>query len=279
MRFSPIEIKTAEQLCAMRRSGRLLAEILAQLSAAARPGVTTAELDELARDGLARAGAESPFLGYDGGIGLPPFPAVICISVNSKVVHGIPGHTPLAEGDLVSLDFGVELNGWYADSAITIGVGSITPAAAALSEHTREAMWAGVAAVRDGGRVGDVSAAIERSVRAVPRRYGIVTDFTGHGIGSALHMEPDVPNRGRPGRGPRLSAGMALAVEPILSAGSPVVVDLDDEWTVETRDRSLAAHWEHTVAITDHGLWVLTAADGGEAELTARGIPFGPLAD
>lgn len=274
-----IERKTPDQLRAMRAAGLVVASVLAQVTEAARPGATTAELDLIAREELARVGATSSFLGYDGGIGLPPYPGVTCISVNDEVVHGIPGARVLAEGDLISVDFGACLAGWHGDAAVTIEVGQVTPERHELSEATRQALWAGIGAVRPGGRIGDIGHAIDTRLRAEPRRYGIITDFTGHGIGQQMHMTPDVPNTGRPGRGPELATGVTLAIEPMVTLGGSRVAELDDEWTIVTRDGSAAAHWEHTVALTDHGLWVLTAADGGEAELVARGLPFGPLGD
>ncbi len=279
MSRDPIERKSPDQLRAMRASGLVVARVLEQLTDAARPGVTTAELDGLAREELARAGATSSFLGYDGGFGLPPYPATTCISVNDEVVHGIPGPRVLAEGDLVSVDFGACLAGWHGDAAVTIEVGECAAERRALSEATRQALWAGIGAMRTGGRLGDIGHAVESSLRAAPRRYGIVTDFTGHGIGQAMHMAPDVPNTGRRGRGPSLEPGVTLAIEPMVSLGSGRVAELEDEWTIVTRDGSDAAHWEHTVALTPSGVWVLTAADGGESELAARGVPFGPLAD
>lgn len=278
-RSERIERKTPEQLRAMRAAGLVVARVLRQTREAARPGVTTAELDQLARDELARAGATSSFLGYDGGIGLPPYPGVTCISVNDEVVHGIPGPRVLAEGDLVSVDFGACLSGWHGDAAVTFEVGECAPEVRALSEATRRALWAGIAAVRTGGRVGDIGHAVATRLRAEPHRYGIVEDFTGHGIGREMHMAPDVPNTGRRGRGAELAPGNTLAIEPMVALGSGRVAELDDEWTIVTRDRSIAAHWEHTVALTEHGLWVLTADDGGEAELAALGVAFGPLAD
>lgn len=280
MRRRPgIELKSSEQLKQMRVAGLVVARTLAAIREAAGPGVTTAELDALARDRITAAGALSSFLGYDGGVGVPPFPAVTCISVNSEVVHGIPGHRTLAEGDLVSVDFGVSVDGWHGDSAITFGVGAISESAAALSAATREAMWAGIAAARVGGRIGDIANAVETSVRSRPEGYGIVAEYTGHGIGSAMHQPPDVPNLGRRGRGELLAKGMCLAVEPMVTAGSASTAILTDEWTVVTRDGSLAAHWEHTIALTPTGVWVLTAEDGGEAELAVRGVRFGPLGD
>lgn len=274
-----IEVKRPDQIIAMRAAGLVVARTLAAVKAAAAPGVTTGELDQLAREELARAGATSSFLGYGAGFRLPPFPGVTCISVNSEIVHGIPGERVLAPGDIVSVDFGAILNGWHGDSAITFGVGELAAGAQRLSDVTREAMWRGIAAARVGARIGDVGHAIERYVGAQPERYGIVREYTGHGIGTAMHQPPDVPNYGRPHRGPMLVNGMCLAIEPMLTLGGEGTATLDDEWTVVTRDGSLASHWEHTIAITRRGVWVLTAEDGGEELLTALGGRFGPLAD
>lgn len=278
-RRSSIQAKTAEQIKAMRAAGLIVGQSLAEVMAAARPGMTTADLDQVARESSAKAGAESSFLGYGGGYGVPAFPAVTCISVNDAVVHGIPGSQVLAEGDLVSVDFGVSVGGWHGDSAITFGVGELDPAAAELSEATRCAMWDGIAAARVGGHIGDISSAIERSIRSRGARYGLVTEFTGHGIGTEMHQAPDVPNVGRAGRGELIVKGTCLAIEPMVTAGSPQVRTLADGWTVVTKDHRLAAHWEHSIAITPAGVWVLTALDGGEAELTARGVPFGALGE
>jgi methionyl aminopeptidase len=261
----------------MRASGLIVSNILDDLCDRARPGVTTRELDERAREMIAAAGAVSSFLGYGEHFGVPPFPAVTCISVNDRIVHGIPDDVPLAAGDIASIDFGVEKDGWHGDSARTVLVGQVSERARALSEATREALWTGIATLKVGRRIGDVGHAISESLKKSGGNFSVVRQFVGHGIGSQMHMDPDVPNFGRPGKGPRIEAGMCLAIEPIISAGSPVGVTLDDEWTVVTRDHSLAAHWEHTVAITKQGLWVLTAADGGEAELRARGVPFAPV--
>ena len=274
-----VELKTPAQLRVMRRAGLVVARTHAAILNAAASGVTTRELDAVARAVLAEHGAGSSFLNYGAAWGYPPYPAVTCISVNDEVVHGIPGDRVLAEGDLVSVDFGAHLDGFHGDAAITFGIGQLDPADQALSDATRESLWAGIGAARLGGRVTDISHAIERSVRSQPVRYGILEDYTGHGIGTAMHQPPDVPNEGRPGRGPKIVPGLALAVEPMLTRGSAVGVVTDDEWTVVTHDRSRAAHWEHTITVTKHGLWVLTAEDGGEAELRARGLPFGPLAD
>jgi methionyl aminopeptidase len=263
----------------MRISGLVVARILAAVREAARPGVTTAELDQLARERIEAAGAVSSFLGYGRSFGLPPFPAVTCISINDEIVHGIPGDRALIDGDLVSVDFGVSVNGWHGDSAITFGIGELSAARAALSETTRVAMWDGIAAAKVGGRIGDISHAVEDSIRNRHAGYGVVAEYTGHGIGRAMHEAPDVPNVGRPGRGELISKGVCLAIEPMVTLGSAATANLDDEWTVVSRDGSAAAHWEHTVAILPGGLWVLTAEDGGEAELTARGVKFAPLGD
>ncbi|MFP5415811.1 MAG: type I methionyl aminopeptidase [Actinomycetes bacterium] len=274
-----IELKNADQLRLMRRAGLIVAETHAAVRDAAAPGVTTGELDQVARDVLARHGAGSSFLHYGAGWGYPPYPGVTCISVNEEVVHGIPGERVLAAGDLVSVDFGAIVEGWHGDGAVTFGVGELSELDRRLSDDTRESLWAGIGAARLGGRVGDISHAIERSIRSRPGSYGILKEYTGHGIGSAMHQPPDVPNVGRPGRGPRLVEGLVLAIEPMVTLGSSVGVTLEDEWTVVTQDGSRAAHWEHTITVTRNGLWVLTASDGGESELAARGLPFGPLAD
>ncbi len=274
-----IERKTADQLRAMRKAGLVVARTLTAVRDAAAPGVSTQDLDQLARDLIAQAGATSSFLDYGAGFGLPPYPAVTCISVNEEIVHGIPGRRLLAEGDLVSVDFGVSVDGWHGDSAITFSIGQLSPERALLNDVTRDALWAGIAAVRVGARIGDVSHAIENHVRSYGARFGIVREYTGHGIGSQMHQPPDVPNFGRAGRGPLITKGMCLAIEPMVTLGSPVTATLDDQWTVVTRDSSVAAHWEHTVTATHQGVWVLTAEDGGEEMLGRLGVPFGPLAD
>lgn len=274
-----VELKTPEQLRTMRLAGLVVARTHEALRALAAPGVTTGELDQRAREVLAEHGAGSSFLNYGAGWGYPPYPAVTCISVNDEVVHGIPGERILTEGDLVSVDFGAIIDGFHGDGAITFGVGQLSDADARLSDVTRESLWAGIAAARLGGRVTDISHAIEASVRAAGSGYGILADYTGHGIGSAMHQPPDVPNYGRPGRGPKLVPGLALAVEPMVTLGSSAGVVAEDDWTVVTSDGSRAAHWEHTITVTRHGLWILTALDGGESELAARGLPFGPLSD
>ncbi len=263
----------------MRKAGLVVARAHDAVRSAARPGVTTRELDAIAADVLASNGATSSFLHYGARFGLPPYPAVSCISVNHEIVHGIPGERVLAEGDLVSMDFGAIVDGWHGDAAISILVGETTPERQALSEATRASLWAGIAAARLNGHVSDISAAVEASVKAQPVEYGIVREYTGHGIGSAMHQMPDVPNCGRPGRGPRIVPGLCLAIEPMLTTGGAETRTLDDEWTVVTADGSDAAHWEHTITVTKAGVWVLTAPDGGEQMLGELGVKFGPLAD
>lgn len=274
------ELKTPDQLRLMRRAGQVVAQALAATSAEVRAGITTCELDAVAAEVIASAGAEPSFLDYGADInGEGGFPGVICVSVNDEVVHGIPGDRVLQTGDLVSIDCGAIVEGWHGDAARSVFVGEPgDPAAVKLSQVTHDALWAGIGAARLGGRVTDISAAIEEFVTA-QGDYGIAEGLVGHGIGSAMHMEPDVPNEGRPGRGPRITEGLALAVEPMLTLGSSQTATLDDEWTMVTVDGSWAAHWEHTITVTEHGLWVLTAEDGGEELLAKHGLPFGPLSD
>jgi len=249
-----IEIKTPGEIEAMRLAGLVVATALDRISRLIAPGMTTAELDECAADTIAEAGAQPSFLGYHG------FPAHICTSVNHEVVHGIPGPVVLRDGDLVSVDCGAIVEGWHGDAAVTLAVGEVSAVARELSDVTRQALWAGLAAARPGGRLSDIGHAVQTSVESAGA-FGIVEEYVGHGIGSSMHMEPAVPNYGRPGRGIRLEAGMALAVEPMITLGSPAVHTLADDWTVVTDDGMLAAHWEHTVAITDDGPWVLTALE------------------
>lgn len=253
-----IELKSPAEIEAMRAAGLVVAKALADVVAAIRPGVSTGELDELAEQTIRDAGAVPSFLGYHG------YPATICASVNQQIVHGIPSHTQvLSEGDLISVDCGAILEGWHGDSAVTVPVGSVSHADQALSDATRVAMEAGIKAVVVGNRLTDISHAIEESVHATERAtgttYGIVREYGGHGIGTSMHMEPFLPNFGKPGKGPRLRPGMAIAIEPMLTRGGHQTEELSDGWTVVTADGSRAAHWEHTVAVTDDGPWVLTA--------------------
>ncbi|MET0694622.1 MAG: type I methionyl aminopeptidase, partial [Propionibacteriaceae bacterium] len=253
-----VEIKTPDQILRMRRAGLIVADALAACVAAVRPGVTTGELDAIAAEVIASADAVPSFLNYGSVNGRGGFPGVTCISVNNEIVHGIPGPRVLADGDLVSIDCGAILGGWHGDSALTVFVGSASPAAEALSEATRLALWHGIAAARLGGNVTDISFAVERYVRELPTHYGIVQEYVGHGIGTAMHQPPDVPNFGRAGRGPKIVEGLALAVEPMLTLGSPENTILEDDWTVVTDDGRLACHWEHTITVTPRGIWVLT---------------------
>lgn len=239
------------ELATMRKAGRVVAEMHEALRAATRPGISTLELDRLARDVLERRGARSNFLGYGG------FPAVICTSVNDEVVHGIPSSRVLAEGDVITFDCGAIVDGWHGDAAFTMGVGSITPEARALIRCADEALAAAVRTMCPGGHLGDVGAAVDAVVGAAG--YGSPHDYGGHGIGRAMHEEPDVENRGRPGDGPELTVGVVLAIEPMLIAGgADDTYLLDDGWTVVSADGSIAAHTEHTVAVTDHGPEILT---------------------
>ena len=240
-----------QDIAAMRRAGRVVAQMHQAIREAAVPGVTTGHLDEVAREVLARNGATSNFLGYHG------FPATICASVNDEVIHGIPGPRALAAGDILSIDCGAVVDGWHGDAAFTMPIGEASDAATALIATAQRALVAGIAAMQVGRHVGDIGVAIHAVVSAAG--YGSPRDYCGHGIGRAMHEEPDVPNRGRRGRGPLLTAGSMLAIEPMLIAGgNDDVRELDDGWTVVTADGSLAAHVEHTVLITDAGPEILT---------------------
>ncbi|MEU8077462.1 type I methionyl aminopeptidase [Catellatospora citrea] len=262
-----IEIKTPEQLHLMRAAGLVVAAALAAAREAVKPGVSTAELDAVAEDVIRSHGAIPSFKGYHG------FPGTICSSVNEQIVHTIPNpkHV-LAEGDLISIDCGAILNGWHGDAAITVGVGETRPDLLRMAEVAEESMWAGIAAaargVRSGnGRLTDISWAVESAVRKAPRKYGIVKGYGGHGIGTAMHQDPHIHNHGRPGRGPKLVPGMALAIEPMITMGSARTAELNDGWTVVTTDGSHAAHVEHSIGLFEDGVWVLTAPDGGRARL------------
>jgi methionyl aminopeptidase len=265
-----LEIKTREQIDLMRVAGRLVGETLELLRTATRPGVTTLELDTLAETNIRDHGGIPSFKGYSQ----PPFPATICASVNDEVVHGIPGERTLVDGDIISIDCGAIVAGWHGDAAVTVPVGEVPDDVHELLRVTEESLWRGMAAARLGGRVTDISHAIETYVRS-QGRYGILEDYTGHGIGTEMHMEPTVPNVGRRGRGPTIVEGLALAVEPMVTLGSKHTDLLEDEWTVTTVDGSMAAHFEHTFTVTPQGAWVLTAVDGGASRLAQLGVPFG----
>jgi methionyl aminopeptidase len=242
--------RAPDELRRMRAAGRVVAEMHERIGEAIRPGVTTGDLDRVGREVLDRRGARSNFLGYHG------YPAVICASPNDVIVHGIPGPRVLHEGDIVSIDCGAIVDGWHGDAAFTAPVGEVEPEALRLIEVTRRSLMAGIAAMVDGGRMGDVGAAVQEVVEAAG--YSVVREYVGHGIGRAMHEKPEVPNHGRRGKGTRLHRGMTLAIEPMVNVGSPETFLTEDGWTVVTADHSLSAHWEHTVAITDDGPEVLT---------------------
>ncbi len=248
-----IVCRSAAELERLARVNALVARVLAELSAMIAPGVTTAEVDALAERRLREAGAEPAFKGYHG------FPATICASVNEQVVHGIPSSRKLRAGDIVSVDLGAKLDGFYGDSAVTVPVGQVAPDAVKLLEVTRQSLHEALAVVKAGARLSDIGAAVQRHVEA--NGFSVVREFVGHGIGSTLHEEPQIPNYGTPGRGPRLAEGMVLAIEPMVNLGQAGVKVLSDGWTAVTKDGSLSAHFEHTVAVTADGCRVLTRAD------------------
>jgi len=259
-----IEIKTPEQFAGMREAGLVVAHTLRVLAEAVQPGVSTADLDAIAEREIRAAGAVPSFLGYYG------YPGTICTSVNEEIVHGIPSENRrLKPGDIVSIDCGAILDGWHGDAAISVGVAEIDEADEALLDACEAALWRGIAQAVPGHRLSDISHAVEEAVRA-SGEYGLIREYTGHGIGTAMHMEPAVPNYGPPGHGPRLRAGMALAIEPMITRGGERTAELSDGWTVVTADGSRAAHFEHTVAITPDGPWVLTAAEGEQTDFAER---------
>jgi methionyl aminopeptidase len=274
LRDRGLEIKTPDQIELMRAAGLVVAETLELVRASVRAGMTTAELDQVAETFIRDQGAVPSFVGVPGPPGAPDFPASLCLSVNDEVVHGIPGNRVLHDGDIVSVDCGAIVDGWHGDAAVTLAIGDIDPLAADLLGVCEESLWRGMAAARLGGHVTDISHAIETYVRS-RGDFGVLEDYVGHGIGSSMHMPPNVPNFGRPGRGPRLVRGLALAVEPMITSGTIDTAVLDDHWTVVTADGSLAAHFEHTFTLTAAGVWVLTALDGGQARLAELGVAYG----
>jgi methionyl aminopeptidase len=282
-----IQYKTTDQMRLMRRAGLVVADALDAVQAALRPGVSTRELDAIALDVIRSAGAVPSFLNY----GHPPYPATTCISVNDEVVHGIPGDRVLVAGDVVSVDGGAILAGWHGDAAFTTIVAEqvTDPAASsqdaaapgteadrALVEITRQSMWHGIAAIAAGQRLNAVGAAIEDLVAG---RFGLVEEYGGHGIGTEMHQDPHVLNYRTREQGRKMRPGLCLAIEPMLTAGGPDTKVLPDHWTVATVDGSRSAHWEHSVALHEGGLWVLTARDGGEQGLASVGVRIAPLAD
>jgi methionyl aminopeptidase len=253
-----VEMKTPGEVDAIRAAGRVVAGVLAAARACAAPGVTLLDLDDAAREVLAKAGATSPFLNYKPRFAPVPYPAVICTSVNDAALHGIPGGYRLQAGDLLSVDAGATLDGWVADAAISFSVGPPANGDAALIATTQAALDAGITAAVPGGRLGDISAAIAKVGDG--GRYGISTELGGHGVGRTMHEDPHIPNRGRAGRGMRLTPGLVIAIEPWFMAGGRDDIYLDDDgWTVRTADGSRAAHAEHTVAVTSDGPVILTA--------------------
>jgi len=266
-----IEIKTLEQLKSMRKAGLVVADTLKLIKQSAQIGMTTLDLNEIAVTNLAKHGAKSSFLGYHG------FPAVICASVNEEVVHGIPNKRKLVSGDLLSVDFGAIIEDWHGDAAISFGLGEIDPADQKLMDVCEESMWRGIAAGKKGGKLTDISAAIEGYINS-QGKYGILREYGGHGIGSAMHQEPHVLNFGPAGNGPELVVGMALALEPMITRGNERTKVLSDDWTVVSHDSSKGAHFEHTYTIAPDGkAFVLTALDGGKEQLGRLGIEISDL--
>jgi methionyl aminopeptidase len=285
-----LAVKSPDQIQKMRRAGALVGETLELMRETVRVGITTGELDQIAERHIREGGGVPSFIGVPGGPGAIDFPATLCISVNDQVVHGIPGGQVIADGDLVSIDCGAIVDGWHGDAAISVVVGASASAAdLALVEATSRSMWHGIAALQVGGRLYDVGSAVEdyvtglaaagdpshASAAAAAVEYGIVEDYVGHGIGRSMHEDPQVPNYRVRSRGPKIAAGLCVAVEPMLTAGSAQTRTLPDGWTVVTVDGGRAAHTEHSVAVTEHGPWVLTALDGGAAGLASVGITPG----
>jgi methionyl aminopeptidase len=248
-----IVCKSPGEIEKMRAANALVAQVLAELAAMVVPGVSTRDLDVAAERMVREGGAEPAFKGYRG------YPATLCASVNEQVVHGIPSNRAMHEGDILSLDMGVKLNGFYGDSAVTVGVGRIGEDAQRLLQVTQEALERGIRQVRVGGRISDIGHAVQQHVES--HGFSVVREFVGHGIGASLHEEPQIANYGEPGRGPRLAEGMTLAIEPMVNMGRPAVKVLADGWTAVTRDGSLSAHFEHTVAVTAGEPWILTARE------------------
>jgi methionyl aminopeptidase len=249
-----ILLKSPREIDLLRVANRIAAEALAELGKLIEPGISTAELDRFAEDFLRKRGAKPAFKGYND------YPSTICASINEGVVHGIPSARRLQQGDIVSIDIGTVYAGYHGDAAVTLGVGKISPEAKRLLEVTREALTLAIAKARVGFRVSDISHAIQQHVEA--QGMSVVRAFVGHGIGKSLHEEPQIPNFGPPGKGPLLQPGMVLAIEPMVNMGTWEIVILEDKWTAITKDRSLSAHFEHTVAITEEGTEVLTSLDG-----------------
>ena len=273
-----LDVKTADQIRKMRVAGAVVAETLELIRGAVNDGVTTGDLDRAAEEFIRSKGGTPSFLGYHG------FTGSLCVSVNEEVVHGIPGSRTVRQGDLVSIDCGAIVDGWHGDAAISLIVGGREAGSVpdlALMDATEASMWAGIAALSVGAPLYDVGGAVEDCIvdaaRADGLTYGIVEDYVGHGIGTEMHQEPQVPNYRVRDRGPIVRSGVTVAIEPMITLGSAETNVLDDEWTVVTQDGSRAAHWEQSVAVTDAGIWVLTALDGGQERLGALGAAYAPL--
>lgn len=268
-----IEYKTVEQIRKMRSAGLVVAAALSAAREATTVGALTRDVDAAAAQAIEERGATPSFLGYQG------FPATVCVSVNDEIVHGIPGDRVIRDGDLVSVDCGAIVDGWHADAAITILVGSVASEHQELSEVTRRAMWAGISAVRLGERITCIGAAVESSIEShsSSSNFGIVEEYVGHGIGSAMHQAPDVPNFRIRERSARIKPGLCIAIEPMVTLGEPHNQVLEDDWTVVTDTGAVSAHWEHSVAVLEDGIFVLTAEDGGAKELEALGARLGTL--
>lgn len=245
-----VVLKTSKELAKMKRAGSISAQALQVGGAAVRPGVTTGEIDRAVRSFIQSKGAIPSFLGYGG------FPGSACVSVNDEIIHGIPGGRVIQEGDIVSIDVGAIVDGYHGDNAATFAAGRVSNAAQKLMDATRESLLAAIAVAKPGARLGDIGYAVQSYVEALG--YGVVREYVGHGIGTEMHEEPEVPNYGRPGHGVRLVPGMVIAIEPMITEGSPALHVLDNDWTVVTNDHKLAAHFEHTVAITESGPVILT---------------------
>jgi len=276
---SRLDVKTPDQIRKMRVAGVVVGQTLELLRGQANAGMTTGDLDKTAEDFIRSKGATPSFLGYHG------FTGSLCVSVNDEVVHGIPGPRVLRAGDLVSIDCGAIVDGWHGDAAISLIVGGREAGSVrdlALIDATAASMWAGITALTVGSPLFDVGAAVEDCIvdaaRANGVTYGIVEDYVGHGIGTEMHQDPQVPNYRVRDRGPIVRSGVTVAIEPMVTLGSAETDVLDDDWTVVTQDGSRAAHWENSVAVTDAGLWVLTALDGGQERLEALGAAYAPLA-
>jgi methionyl aminopeptidase len=266
-----IELKNLDQLKSMRKAGLVVADTLQLLKQSAQVGMTTLELNEIAVGNLSKHSAKSSFLGYHG------FPAVICASVNEEVVHGIPNKRKLISGDVLSIDFGAIIDDWHGDAAISFGLGEVDPADQKLMDVCEESMWRGIAAGKKGGRLTDISEAIESYINS-QGKYGILREYGGHGIGSAMHQEPHILNFGPAGNGPELVPGMALALEPMITRGNERTKVLSDDWTVVSQDSSKGAHFEHTYTIAPDGkAFVLTSLDGGKEQLARLGIEISDL--